>query len=149
MTGQEFIERLRAALTGRVSASLVEENVTYYNDYIHSQMRMGRSEESVTASLGDPRLIAKTIITANSSNAAGKASDAEDTVCHENFYVNKDRFSSVRSKEMPGWLLLLLVILILVIVFSALFSIISALLPFTIPILIVLFFVKLFKDWLN
>ena len=65
MSKQEFLDKLRAALSGNVPAKLVEENVAYYSDYINAQIRVGRSEESVLQSLGEPRLIAKSIITAN------------------------------------------------------------------------------------
>lgn len=72
MNKLEFINRLRAALNGRISPEQVAENVNYYEDYINTQIRMGRSEQDVLATLGDPRLIARTIIETSgqgSSNA--------------------------------------------------------------------------------
>lgn len=149
MSKQEFVDRLRMALSGRVSASLVEENVTYYEDYINTQTRMGNSEESVIASLGDPRLIAKSIITANDSTASAETGDARDYAYNENYYVERGRDSSVRVKGIPGWLWLLIIILIIVLAIGTVFSLVYALLPVIIPVLIVLFFVKLFRDWLN
>ena len=65
MTKFEFLDKLKIALTGKVSATLVEENMTYYNEYIDSQIRMGKSEEEVMNMLGDPRLIARTIVQTN------------------------------------------------------------------------------------
>ena len=65
MNKQEFIDRLRAALNGRVSPNLVTENVNYYEDYINTEIRKGRTEEEVLETLGDPRLIARTIIETN------------------------------------------------------------------------------------
>ena len=61
MTKQEFLDGLGAALAGRISASLISENINYYEDYINTQVRMGRIEGEVVQSLGDPRLIAKSI----------------------------------------------------------------------------------------
>lgn len=74
MSKQEFIDRLRAALSGRVNSGLVTENVNYYEDYINTEIRKGRTEEEVLKSLGDPRLIAKTII-----EMYGKDSTARNT----------------------------------------------------------------------
>ena len=65
MTKQEFLDSLRMALASRVSASQVEENIRYYEDYINTQMRMNRSEAEVIAELGDPRLLARSISDAN------------------------------------------------------------------------------------
>ncbi len=62
MNKQEFINKLRAALNGRISPEQVNENVNYYEEYINTQIRMGNPEEQVLATLGDPRLIARTII---------------------------------------------------------------------------------------
>lgn len=150
MSKQEFIDRLRMALSGKVSASLVEENVSYYEDYINSQMRMGVSEESVLAGLGDPRLIAKSIITANEgdfSNNTSGSTRTEDT--NQGTYAQKRPNSSLKVVGMPGWVILLIVILIFIAILAIVGSIISALLPVIIPILLVVFLVKLFRDWLN
>ena len=65
MNKQDFIDRLRMALNGRVSPGLVMDNVNYYEDYINTEVRKGRTEEEVLESLGDPRLIARTIIQTN------------------------------------------------------------------------------------
>ena len=66
MTKFEFSEKLRKALSGRVSHVVVNENVSYYERYIDTEIKKGRSEKEVLEELGDPRLIAKTIIdTAN------------------------------------------------------------------------------------
>lgn len=62
MSKREFIDRLRAALNGRVPSTLVMDNINYYEEYINTEVRKGKTEEEVLASLGDPRLIAKTII---------------------------------------------------------------------------------------
>ena len=55
MNKQEFVDRLRMALNGRVSPGLVMDNVNYYQDYINTEIRKGRTEEEVLESLGDPR----------------------------------------------------------------------------------------------
>lgn len=149
MNRQEFVDRLRMALSGRVSASLVEENVSYYNDYINTQIRLGQSEESVLTSLGDPRLIAKSIISAND---VGFESTEEPNYKEENrnsYYTQKKENGALKVVNMPRWLVILVGILILIAVISIIGSIVSFLIPIVAPVLLVLFLVKLFRDWLN
>ncbi len=62
MTKEEFLTELREALSGSISPAAVNENVRYYDEYIETESRKGRSEDEVMGELGDPRLIAKTII---------------------------------------------------------------------------------------
>jgi len=65
MSRQEFLQRLRDTITGEVPGNVVEENIRYYEEYIRGEVLKGSSEETVTEAIGDPRLIAKTIIEAN------------------------------------------------------------------------------------
>ena len=68
MDRNEFVSTLRAVLTGEVPASVVEDNVRYYDSYISQEIAGGKSEREVMESLGEPRLIAKTIIDTNGSS---------------------------------------------------------------------------------
>ena len=76
MNKQDFINRLRAALNGSVSPNVVAENVNFYNNYIDAEIFSGKSEEEVLRMLGDPRLIAKTIIATNSPSGQGSYQEA-------------------------------------------------------------------------
>ena len=51
MTKQEFLEKLRLALNGRVSPAQLMENLSYYEDYINTEIRKGKGEEEVLAGL--------------------------------------------------------------------------------------------------
>ena len=61
MTKIEFLEELKMALASRVSAQEAIENLNFYEDYINTQVRMGRTEEEVLAELGEARLLARNI----------------------------------------------------------------------------------------
>ena len=61
MTREEFIIELKKVLAEEIPANEIENNINYYNSYIKEQMQT-KSEEEVLTELGDPRLIAKTII---------------------------------------------------------------------------------------
>ena len=167
MNKQEFVDRLRMALNGRVSPSLVMDNVNYYEDYINTEIRKGRTEEEVLESLGDPRLIARTIIQTNGGDnrsgyrntvygngeyrEAGGQQNAHhkyNTDAQETYGTHQNKVANVFAK-LPGWVWLILGILVVVLIFSAVFSVLSFLAPVLIPILVVLFLVKLFRDWLN
>ena len=62
MRQEEFLLSFQEALTGEVSDRIVQEHVRYYKSYINEQISMGRTEQEVMISLGNPRLLAKTII---------------------------------------------------------------------------------------
>lgn len=145
MTKQEFLEKLRLALTGKVSGSVVSENLQYYEDYINTEIRKGKSEEEVLAALGDPRLIARTIITTNSRD------DREGTGDYRE-YGNSARPQDGGKRHMPIWIWLIWGILIIVLIFSAVVSLLSFLWPILLPVIIIMVVmgvVKFFRDWMN
>ena len=139
MTRQEFMEKLRLALNGRVSSEILKENMQFYEDYINVEIRKGRTEEEEMESLGDPRLIARTI-----AETSGSTKSAPQ---------EKERGGEGRSLplvfRLPLWVWLLAVLLILAVILSVVFSVISMVLPVLIPILLVLLLVKVFRDWFN
>lgn len=163
MGKQEFIDRLRNALNGRVTPSLVMENLNFYEDYINMEVRKGRPEEEVLAALGDPRLIARTIIETNGDESAFQGQEAE-TASNGNYrqggreqYANA-RYGGYDQPEvgegrkyvrLPGWVWLVAVILVVVLIIGTVFSILSLLLPVLLPVLLILFLIKLFRDWLK
>ena len=165
MTKNDFLDKLRLALSGKVSASLVQENMTYYNEYIDAQIRMGRSEQEVMDMLGDPRLIARTIVQTNGTETVDESTYSDRTSYDDSSYGGEENDSAhsqrryydnyqghgneLKVRTLPGWLLTIIVVLIVICLISLVFSVISFLLPIVLPVLIVLFVVKLFRDWLN
>ena len=65
MDKKEFLEKLAMALAGQVYGRVIEENIAYYDQYISDEMRRGKTVSQVLEELGDPRLIARSIIEAN------------------------------------------------------------------------------------
>lgn len=152
MNKQEFLDRLRTALTGEVSQPLISENVRYYDDYIMTEVRKGRSEDEVLIELGDPRLIAHTIIDMNQPQVAEKHifRDAQEEQPHEkNKGWSHWETHLPRILKVPGWVWLLVVVLILVALFQLAFSLFVALLPILLPVVIIVGIVKLFRNWLK
>ena len=62
MNKKEFLDTLREALSGSMQEGKTAAHIRYYQDYIDRQIRNGRSEKEVLDELGDPRLIAKTLL---------------------------------------------------------------------------------------
>lgn len=163
MTKHQFLDRLQTALNGKLASDQVMENVRYYEDYINTEIRKGKNEEEVLESLGDPRLIARTIVETNGGSGAGFEEYSEggnggrryDSGEEEEYGAHARRNVRVPGlfARLPIWvwpvLFLILVALILGIVFSVIAAVLRILLPILIPILAVVFLVKLFRDWMN
>lgn len=160
MTKYQFLDTLRTALNGKVSQELLAENMRYYEDYINTEIRKGKNEEDVLGALGDPRLIARTIVETKGGSGAwyeessgsrsrnrrsrNGRSDAEDR--------EQGMYSGTRPSlffRLPLWLWAVILLVVVVLILSVVFSVISAILPVLLPILLVLFLVKLFRDWVN
>ncbi len=146
MDRTEFIERLQRALASGVNSSRVAENVQYYRDYIDVEIRKGRSEEEVLASLGDPRLLAKSIIEANKRAGVSEGTNRTYDEVREESYTEKWK-NAVKQHTMrvPGWLILLIAGVIFLLIIGLAFSVISILTPIIIPVLLVVLAVNYFK----
>lgn len=126
MNRYEFISTLRTALTGKVPATTVEDNIRYYEEYIEIQLRQGRSEEEVLEGLGDPRLLAKTIIEAN-KYAEGSETYGED---------GSGKSFKQWYRERPHWLHTMMSVLITAFVLFVVFTVLQALFPFILLIVL-------------
>ena len=62
MTEKEFLDTLYEQLSDQIPDSKASAHTQYYQDYIRNEIRNGKNEQEVLQSLGDPRLIAKTLI---------------------------------------------------------------------------------------
>lgn len=139
MTRQEFLEQLRRALASRVNSSIVNENISYYEEYIAAQVRAGRDEREVIAGLGDPRLLARSIADANKrAGIAGEEEAGEETGdVHE--HMMKHPYS------IPGWLIAVCIIIFAILILGTVFSVIKVLFPFILPVAIVIFFLRILQ----
>lgn len=126
MTKQEFLDGLRRSLTGGLEASDVNEHINYYSQYIDSQIRMGSSEEEVMASLGEPRLIAKTLL-----GMEGGETVTEEYIEDEIAGDANARYFNFNGKtlKIPGWLFTILVCVVSFFVLTLVFALMTRLLP--------------------
>lgn len=103
MNRQEFVDRLKVSLSGKVSPGQVEENARYYEDYINTRIRLGETEESVMRELGDPRLIARSIVAAESGRTGENGEDQVYGGGEEGNRRRSGRRQFFRLSGMPSW----------------------------------------------
>ena len=148
MTRTEFMDSLQRALAGRLTSSTVNENMRFYEEYFDTQIRSGQSEEEVINGLGDPRLLAKTIIQAAKYQARNYGGDTPE---YDEVYEDGSqgggqarggRNSFPNVYRLPGWLTLVLGVAVLCVVIGIVGSVVSLLLPVAIPVLCVIILVR-------
>lgn len=148
MDRREFIDKLQRALAGGLSSSLVAENVRYYGEYIDSEIRKGKTETEVLNTLGDPRLLAKSIIEANKQAGASYGSNREydDEVSDGVQEHARDRNAfDGKPIMLPGWLILLIITVVVIIIIGLVTSLLAVFAPVIIVALVVLLIVKIFQ----
>lgn len=140
----EFVDKLQHALSGGLGSAMVAENVQYYREYIDVEIRKGRSEEEVIGSLGDPRLLAKSIIEANKRTGQNEGTNRNfDEETPDNSYGGQE--TAQGAVRVPGWLILVIVAVVFLLIIGVAFSLISFLAPVIIPVLVILLVINFFK----
>lgn len=91
MSKTDFLEILGTQLLGQIPDGRASGHVRYYRNYIEEQIGKGRSEEEVLNELGDPRLIARTILDTDPEAGQGiyeeyVSQGYEDEVYHSRGY---------------------------------------------------------------
>lgn len=148
MDKNEFIERLQRTLAGGLGSSQVADNVRFYREYIETEIRKGKTEEEVLAGLGDPRLLAKSIIEANkhAGESYGSNREFDDEVTDD---VAAKGYNGSRKFEgrvmLPGWLTMVIITVVVILIIGIATSLISLFAPVIIVGLVVLLIVKLFQ----
>ncbi len=154
MTKQEFLETLGKILNRELPEQEVADNLRYYEQYIAQQMRNGRTEEEVLSELGDPRLIAKTILQVDgqreemnsydsvySENADGTFEEEETEPGNGGF---GDRIHVHTVSDTKARLTLILVLIAVILVLCTVFRILWRLLPVLVVIAAVLWLYQKF-----
>ncbi len=140
MTKNEFIIKLQEALENDLDAATVRENVNYYSSYIDDEMRKGRGEQEVLDELGDPWVIAQSVI-----DMSGQKNVTEDYSAYRSAGASSERQDSsynVHSYTIGSWwqklLLILGIIGIVLLVVAVIGGIISLVMPIVVPVLVVI-----------
>ena len=146
MSRAEFIEKLRIALSGNVNINKIDETIRFYNDYIDMEVKKGKSELIVLEQLGDPRLIAKTIIEAN--KVAGNVSEEKEPSYDEyedaTEHSSKSRFVFPRLNALLTIVVVIMALLLLISLFT---TVISFLAPVLFPIFLFFLIYRIFQSF--
>lgn len=148
MSKEEFLRGLENALSGNVPPSVVRDNLRYYDDYIRSERQKGRTEADIMEELGDPRLIARTILDTTPEAAEG---EYEEYHPFSSFSGNSARNSRQEAEEqqtargsyggnihyydLNKWYWKLLAVVIVIAFFTLVITIVGGLLTLVIPLL--------------
>ena len=159
MSKEEFLRGLQNALSGEVPPTVVRDNLRYYDDYIRTELKNGKSETQVMEDLGDPRLIARTII---DTTPGGGEGGFEEYRSFGNFEYGSVSGSEQRTySEEPrqqnhihyydlnkwywkvgGVVLLILIVMIIVMLISGFLSIMIPLLLFFLIAMVIMWFFR-------
>ena len=146
MTKREFLDKMREALSNDLAEPAVRENIEYYDVYMTDEIERGRSEEELVEEMGDPWMVARTII---------DISEPEDMKLN---YVYEEEGQSYNGRQdsyagqtgffvRGGWKLvvaLLGFIGVLLALVAVVGGIISLVAPILVPVLIIMFVIRLF-----
>lgn len=152
MNRKEFLDILRQSLVGEVGNQVIEQSISFYNEYISSQS--DKSEDEVIAEIGDPRLIAKTIIESEKAAYGDTGSwdkhDNNKTFYNDYYQGNDNRGSSNNNRVYHlKWYHMAIIAVILLLLFFFLIRIgwilLRLLSVFFIPIVFIVLIWALFR----
>ena len=160
MSKEEFLRELEEALAGDVPEAVIRDNVSYYGSYLSQEMAKGRSVEEIVSEIGEPFIIAKTIIEhCEASGACGEnggyrsyqesyQDSYQDSGRCQSSYGNSGQgngqgrspFSGMHYIDLNKWYWKLLAIVILFMVVSVVFRVIGGifvlLIRFSVPLML-------------
>ena len=155
MNRTEFLDALRSQLAGQMQEGKSAAHVRYYEDYIQSQVRGGRPESEVLEELGDPRLIAKTLIDTDDGKEVYDeyaGSGYADSRYAEGYNIYSESSSKNNRKktrtfhlDLSTWYGKAIVIAAAVAIIGLLATVLVALIPFAVAFMIVLYLISWFR----
>lgn len=150
MNELEFIRLLKEALDGEVPPSVIRENIRYYEEYMKDQKRNGRSEAEVLEELGDPRLIARTIVEASGAEEDPWRQPEPETV-YEDSSFDRDPYAErpnvhTRIFDLSKWYWKLAIGAGICLVLFSIVSLFAGLLSAFWPLIVVLVIIGVLKN---
>ncbi|MCI8307959.1 MAG: DUF1700 domain-containing protein [Lachnospiraceae bacterium] len=151
MSKEQFMEGLGKSLAGKVDDNEYRSQMEFYSSYISSEIAAGKSEEEVVSALGDPRLIAKTILQTYSlkddpikrqyreSNSGAYGRNEDD-------YYEKREDGTHRVKRI---LRIILLVIIMLSVFAFVSRVLVAAIPFLLTLIVVWSIVRIIYQFMN
>lgn len=137
----EFLDILKTQLSGQMHEGKIAAHLRYYEDYIQSKVRAGTPEEEVIAQLGDPRLIAKTLLDTDTGEEVYEESRSYSESDAGN-YGNQEEKTWKKKLDLSTWYGKLIVIAAAVVIIFLLISVLAAVLPFLIVFAVIVYLIS-------
>ena len=148
MNKKEFLDILYEQLSGQMPEGNIAAHVQYYRNYIEEQQRTGRTESDILNELGDPRLIARTLLDTETEGSGSGRSPYAKTV--SDYQQSNSDTGTVRHHsfkiDLSTWHGKLAVILIAAVVLILLFTVLSVLIPVMLVTGVILYLLRMFKN---
>lgn len=151
MSKEEFLNTLGRRLSQTLSSGRVAEHLRYYDRYIEDQKAAGKTEEQVLEELGDPLLIARTIMDTSPEEGSTvyEQSEKDQNLYEDSEGATKDS-RGVHAIHMDGRVGCLIVSVVFLLAAALILwlvgSVLSLILPVLIPVLLVGYLLSLFHN---
>lgn len=150
MNRQIFLQKLKEALENDLSGRIVQDNLNFYSQYISDEIKKGRSEQEVVDELGDPWMIARTIIDSQDIQSGNENSGTYREQEGQSYETPHPMGNGgIHILGLDTWWKKLLVIagvlLVIGIIISIITGIISLVAPVAVPVLIVVIVLQIIK----
>lgn len=152
MSKTEFLDILYNQLSGRMPEGNVAAHVQYYRNYIEDEQQKGRTETDILNDLGDPRLIARTLLdtevgAGNPQNGSTYSAINNEADSYYNKYDSSDSARGHVKKhsfklDLSTWYGKVAVILIAAVVLLLLVTILGVLIPVMIVAGVIMYIVS-------
>lgn len=153
MTKNEFLDILGRRLAQTFPQEKVAEHIRYYDEYLTGKTARGMAEEEAVEQLGDPLLIARTLMDTSEDygnrnviyEEAPEADSGWSVETEKDRSEKKEHQLSIRGRG--GCLLAAIIcIVVLLLVLWLVGSVLSILLPVLIPVLVIVMVISYFKQ---
>lgn len=155
MSKTEFLDILYNQLSGQIPEGSVAAHVQYYRNYIEDEQQKGRTETDILNDLGDPRLIARTLLdtevgAGNPQNGSTYSATYNEADSDYNKYDSSDSARGHVKKhsfklDLSTWYGKVAVILIAAVVLLLLVTILGILIPVVIVAGVIMYIVSQFR----
>ena len=99
MTKKEFLNILYEQLSDQMPEAKASAHTQYYHDYIQDAIKRGQKEKQVLDSLGDPRLIAKTLIDTDAEPSVFSGTNTSDYSGQDIYHTENTGYGNQSDSE--------------------------------------------------
>ena len=155
MSKTEFLDILYNQLSGQMPEGSVAAHVQYYRNYIEDEQQKGHTETDILNDLGDPRLIARTLLdtevgAGNPQNGSTYSAIYNEADSDYNEYDSSDSARGHVKKhsfklDLSTWYGKVAVMLIAAVVLLLLVTILGILIPVVIVAGVIMYIVSQFR----